>query len=192
MIEIDKRLCIELFYDFPPDYVEIIDIENNDLHFFLLNILEPKTCIRANITCEGLFEILPPPQRYRIKEIQRFCKDFSLPKQELNVDIEPIFRDNFNLQNTPACCYQKDGIIEFSSGFYNMPYYVRCFIICHELGHFFYNDEQKTDLYSLKHYLNYGFNPCLALNSMAYYLNWNKENIERYNNVYRKIMIIQK
>lgn len=92
-----------------------------------------------------------------------------------NIDLPTPERNNWrgvkivyvpNLEHTPARIYRNanPAIIQVGARFYRYPAQVRAFIILHELGHFYYHEEDKADLWALKQFLKLGLNA-----SQAYY-----------------------
>jgi hypothetical protein len=191
MIELTEPATIELYFNTPPECVYISDL-SGDIHYFRLNVLEPKIVINANITVAGDYIVEPAPNGYVVKKLKKFTRNFTLQKQELNVEKEPVFIYKETLTGTPARCFQDTGIIEYSGQFMRLPYYVRCFILCHELGHFYYNTEHLADEFAIYHYCNgMGFNPCCALSSINDYLSNTDLNVFRMEKAYFKILSIQ-
>lgn len=112
---------------------------------------------------------------------------FKLPKPEKHYFHNNFeYRFNPNLKDTPARNFYKEGIIEFSPMFLTLPFPVKVFILCHEIGHSFYHDEMKADLYGCKLYLENGYNKSTALHSLMDVLNLKStKNQERVNNIYK-------
>ena len=69
------------------------------------------------------------------------------------------------------------------------------FILLHEVGHFFYTEEYKCDTFAAFHFLDMGFNPSQAFESLAGVLHEGKRNDERIDNIFKllaKIKTIKK
>ena len=82
----------------------------------------------------------------------------SLPIRERNYNnkrYEIVFADN------PHKCtiFYDEGVILFDTQFLSKPLYIKYVIYFHELGHHYYQSEDKADLYSAKKLLDLGFNP---------------------------------
>jgi len=97
-----------------------------------------------------------------------------LPLKERNLShkrYEIIFGDNPN----KCSIFYDEGVILFDNQFQNKPLYVRYLIYFHELGHHWYNTEEKADLYAAKKLLELGFNPSQIGLGVLDSLNANKE-----------------
>ncbi len=81
-----------------------------------------------------------------------------LPPKERHITpkrYEIIFADNPN----KCSIYYDEGVIIFDNSFKNKPMYVKYVIYFHELGHHWYQTEEKADLFAAKKLLELGFNP---------------------------------
>jgi hypothetical protein len=98
--------------------------------------------------------------------------NFDLPDFEKNYYSGKFkYRYNRNLNGTPARHFYKKNVIEVGPNFYKQPFPIRVFILCHEIGHCFYKDEHKADLFAVKMYLKNGYNKSMALHSLTDVLN---------------------
>jgi hypothetical protein len=66
---------------------------------------------------------------------------------------------NYSLTHTPARIHTFSGRIEVSPQFHTFPIFAQKFIIYHELGHFYYQDEPFADMFAAKMMLEKGYNP---------------------------------
>lgn len=100
----------------------------------------------------GIFIKLPKPV-----EIQTI----NLPLKQRNIHGKNNKRYKIVFGDNPNKCtiFYDRGIILFDSQYLNVPLYIKYGIYFHELGHHFYKDEEKADLYATKKMLEYGFNP---------------------------------
>jgi len=97
-----------------------------------------------------------------------------LPLKERNLAhkrYEIIFGDNPN----KCTIFYDRGVILFDNQFLRKPLYVKYVIYFHELGHHWYNSEDKADLYAAKKLLELGFNPSQIGLGVLDSLNSNKE-----------------
>ena len=114
--------------------------------------------------------------------------NFELPPRE-----KSFFRGGFkyvynpNLKGTPARHFYKLGIIETGPLFEQLPRPIRVFILCHEIGHCFYHDEKKADLFACYLFLKNGYNKSTALSALMDVLNLksaaNVERVEHINKI---------
>lgn len=98
---------------------------------------------------EGKFVKLPKPVEFL---------NIVLPPKQRNIRTRKykiVFGDNPN----KCTIFYERGIILFDKQFENSVLYLKYGIYFHELGHHFYKDESKADLYATKKMLDYGFNP---------------------------------
>jgi hypothetical protein len=171
------------FYEKIPARFFIYD-ENGEVYFFR-DLTTSNTKIKVNIARAGTFttnvncvvKVLP----FDLIDIK-----IPLPPKEKNFEHEKfIIRLNPNLKGTPARNFYKQGIIEYSPEFLALPFPVRVFIICHELGHMYYHDEEKADFYACKLYLKLGYNGTTAIHSLTDVLNKSSDrNRRRINRLY--------
>ena len=164
----------------PPRFI-VLD-SNKDLYYYR-DLTKNNRSIKVNIAKGDTFTINA--------EANIFVGMFK--KTELNFDLPPIeknfYRENFkyvfnpNLEGTPARNFYKSGVIEFGKNFLALPFPIRVFILCHEIGHSFYHDEHSADLFACKLYLEQGYNKTMALHSLTDVLNFestrNKERISK-------------
>lgn len=85
-------------------------------------------------------------------------KSIVLPSKQRNIAggrYDIIFEPNPN----KCTIYYDLKLIVFDTSFRTRPMYEKYGIYFHELGHHWYKDESKADLYAVKKMLDYGFNP---------------------------------
>ena len=142
-----------------------------------VNIAKADT-FTTNVNCK--IEVLP---------FQKTHLNIVLPPKEKNFYRENFeYRYNENLKGTPARNFYKEGIIEIGPNFLPLPYPIRVFILCHEIGHCFYHDEQSADLFGCWLYLKNGYNSSMALHSLTDVLNKKSDkNRERINNLLKAL-----
>ena len=89
------------------------------------------------------------------------------------------FRPNRNMRS-PARMFVNKPVIEYNPDKmreYSEP--VKVFIMFHEAGHQFFDDEIKTDRFAVISFLNAGYNLSSAMYALKDVLNVSEENIER-------------
>lgn len=103
------------------------------------------------------------PIPIKIKPIRIKYHDTSwirLPKKDWNKPHKKVTFD----PETPQLAYNEVGQrIALGKRFFNMPYFIRPFILAHEIGHNFYHSEEGADIYAIKFYLDNGGNPSEVL-----------------------------
>jgi hypothetical protein len=111
---------------------------------------------------------------------------FSLPEPERN-KFKP-FKIEFNekLNGTPARIFTDAGVIEIGANYYKYAPPTRLFILLHELGHYFYKTEWKTDTFALYYYLKLGYNKSQAFYSLSKVLHPSEGNMKRILNLFNK------
>lgn len=104
---------------------------------------------------------------------------FSLPEPERN-RYKP-FKIEFNekLKGTPARIFTNEGVIEIGKQYYQYSPPTRLFILLHELGHYFYKTEWKTDMFALYYYMKLGYNKSQAFYSLSKVLHPSPRNMDR-------------
>ena len=102
---------------------------------------------------------LPPAERNRVK-------DFT-------VKVNP------ELSGVTPIIFSEIGLIQVPPDFYTLPPCVRYFLLLHEAGHAFYEDEEKCDLFALVNYLREGYNRSMAFYSLNNVLKRSNQNTRR-------------
>ena len=92
--------------------------------------------------------------------------------------------DDSQMKGSPARIFTEVGRIELGKKFYQYTPQIRLFILLHELGHFFYKTEHKTDLFALYYYLLMGYNKSQALYALTKVLHPNQNNKQRILKLY--------
>jgi hypothetical protein len=111
---------------------------------------------------------------------------FTLPEPERN-RYKP-FKIEFNkeLKGTPARIFTQEGVIEVAPTYYKLDPPTRLFILLHELGHYFYETEWKTDTFALYYYLKLGYNKSQAFYALSKVLHPSAGNMERITRLFNK------
>ena len=143
--------------------------------------------IKFNICKKGFYRFSEPCIVNKIVPIE--IKPFG-------VDLPPIDRDraqsvkvvyNPDLKNTPARIFSKKGIIEVGPRFKTFPFPTRLFILCHEVGHLFYSQEEDADLYACKIFLENGYNKSSAFYALSRVLKINLRNKNRILKIFKHV-----
>lgn len=142
--------------------------------------VKQKQC-NVNIVYAGEYNSETPFKAKRNGDITK--GGFDIP-----VDIPERFRfKNFvinyrnDIGNTPARINTmvSPAIIEVSDKWKAYPPQVRLFVLLHEMGHMFYQTEDKCDNFALKLYLQQGFNASQAFYALSKILHPQGEGLHR-------------
>lgn len=120
-----------------------------------------------------------------ITPLQKVIKTIELPTPDRNKEfgVKEILYNNES--TSPARIFTNEQIICVNKKFFDYPIEVRMFILLHEVGHFFYTEEWKCDTFAAFHFLDMGFNPSQAFESLAGVLHQGKRNDERIENIFK-------
>ena len=169
----DKATISVFFNNEIPKRFYIFD--SNDDIFYYRDLTPNNKTIKVNIAKADTFSINADAEikigPLEVKTIQK-----EMPRFEKNFYHKNfVYSYNPNLKGTPARNFYKKGIIEIGPRFYELPKPIRVFILCHEIGHSFYHDEHKADLFAVQLYLKKGYNKTMALHSLTDVLNYDSE-----------------
>lgn len=158
--------------------------EKGDLYYFR-DIADGQKEIKFNVQRAGTFTSNVDLFKVEINDLKINQLNTPLPKPQKERTAKQIkIVYNPNLTGTPARNFYKLGIIEVGDKFMQQPYPVKVFIICHEIGHFFYHDEELADLFAAKLYIKKGFNRSTALHALTDILNFesnvNKDRLKKH------------
>ena len=123
----------------------------------------------------GLFIKEVNPETYNLSKIK-------LPKKDRNQEKAYFFEPNHQMQG-PAQIYPDTGKIEVGPKFYKQTEQIQEFIICHELGHFYYDEEEAADRFALYEFLKNGGNQSAAYDALHKVLSPCKNATLRINNI---------
>lgn len=112
---------------------------------------------------------------------------FELPPQERSRYKPFKIVHNKSLTSTPARIFTEAGVIEVSDRFYQFDPQIRLFILLHELGHYFYKTEWKTDLFALYYYLQLGYNKSQAFYALSRVLHPSPSNMVRIKSLFNAV-----
>jgi len=172
-----------------PEYIELRNAAGKVFYFRYLDKKEQSVKINinkpgeyyANFTAEATIE-----------PISIFQPVKALPQKERDLRRDIKIQET-DLQQTPARMFAMFGIIQYDrEKFKELPLPCKVFILLHEIGHFFYVTEWKTDLFALYHFCKLGYNPSNAFYTLSMLLDTNKEQGEqRVKNLYNVILYQQ-
>jgi len=113
--------------------------------------------------------------------------NFKLPEPERN-KYKP-FKIEFkaDLEGTPARIFTDSGLIEIGPQYQSYDPPTKLFILLHELGHYYYQTEWKTDTFALYWYIKLGYNKSQAFYALTRVLKVNPLNFHRITNIFKKI-----
>ncbi len=113
---------------------------------------------------------LPDPERWRLRPV-KVCY-------------------NPNLEGTPARIFttKNPAIIEVGQKFYTLPKQMRLFILLHEVGHLFYTEEWKVDLFALKVFLKAGYNQSQAFYALSKVLGQSEQSEDRVTRLFNYLI----
>lgn len=143
--------------------------------------------INFNICHKGHYTISEDCISIEVNPIKIFPVNVKLPPKDRNRFKEVTFEHNDSLIITPARINTKTGKIETGRTFKNFPFPVRLFILCHEVGHFFYSKEEDADLFACKLYVNNGYNKSNALYSLTKVLKTGLPNKKRVQELFNHL-----
>lgn len=143
--------------------------------------------IKFNVAHKGHYSISEDCKSIEVKDIVIDEIKQQLPTPDRK-GFKPLkFVNNPDLITSPARAFRKTGIIEKGKLFYTLPFPIRVFILCHEIGHFFYKDEDNADLFAVKLYVKNGYNRSVAIYSLTKVLNPTPKNIIRVEKLFKTV-----
>ena len=187
-----KPICLYCEWDAPTDCV----IVTNDLgELTYVRYFYPQRVNKTffNIMIPGEYDVQPKPSRMHTEKARVQVRNFTLPTPERTPP--QGFRMSLrvaDLHGTPARIDQKTGEIEVSPQFLHYPQFARLFIIQHELGHMWYDSEEKADEFAMYHFLKQGHNCTSALLSLKCFLRRSADKIKRIDSMFENLLINQK
>lgn len=143
---------------------------------------EPQKNFKVNFPSVGKYKIKGAVIDVKIEPLN-YCdlSGFKLPEIERNRSkkgkTEIIF--NPKLFHTPARIFTFDNKIEIGNKFLKYPFQIQKFILFHEIGHYFYKTEWKTDAFALYWFLKKGYNESNAYYALSKVLSRNENSIFR-------------
>lgn len=118
------------------------------------------------VPCKVKFD-LPTPERNRLKPF--------------NIEFKA------DLKGTPARIFTDAGLVQIGPEFNRHEPPTKLFILLHELGHYYYKTEWKTDTFALYWYLKLGYNKSQAFYALTKVLKTSPRNMTRILNLFNKI-----
>lgn len=171
-------------FDEPPQYVNVY--LKNELYYFR-NLGGKFYKIKFNVKHPGKYFIDVDCANIKVIPIEITPLNFELPEPDRQ-RLKPFqFIYNSELTGTPARNYTNTGIIEYSSYFKTLPFPLRLFILLHEIGHFYYKDEENADAYAAKVFIDNGYNESTAIYALTKVLHPTDKNEKRILSLFKKI-----
>lgn len=173
-----------------PEYLEIRNAQGKVFYFRYIKGSEDQ--IKININKPGDYTANFDADA-TVTELQISQPVRKLPTKERDLRTELQIQKK-NLEGTPARIYAKFGILQYDEKqFENLPIPCKVFIMLHEIGHFFYSTEWKTDTFALYHFCELGYNPSNAFYTLTKILKnpQGEEPSQRINNLYNCILYQQ-
>jgi hypothetical protein len=164
----------------------IIHDDKNRIYYFR-DLAKNQSEFETNILRAGKYFINLRAE-VRAYPLKKYKLNYQLPEAEKYFP-HSHFKIVYNptLVGTPARNFYKEGIIEVGDKFKKLPFQIRLFILCHEVGHSFYHDEQKADLYGCKLFLDMGYTKTMALHALTDVLTCNHANKQRILNIIKAL-----
>jgi hypothetical protein len=157
---------------------------------FFRNLKKEGEKFSVNLPREGVYSFTGAEITKDLPLVPNSIK-FELPAPEREGLFKPFkIVENLNeaeMKGTPARIFPLIGKIEVSAKFKSLPPQIRLFILLHEMGHFFYKTEWKTDTFALYYYLKMGYNSSQALYALTRILHPTQRNFERINKLFKKV-----
>ena len=168
---------IEISFNKLPKRIEVF--KDGKLYFFR-ELNGGFKNIKFNVCHPGNYEINTDVESIKVLPLKIHPLKIKLPPKQRSFFKPFRFKKNNQLEGTPARHFYQIGLIELGKSFYKQAYPIRLFILCHEIGHFFYKDEILADLYAAKIFIDNGYNNSTALYALTKVLNSDSEqNYER-------------
>lgn len=113
-----------------------------------------------------------------------------LPKRQKRSNLEI---SDFKIKIAPNPCkasiYINSGIIEIDPVFWgNLSKAQKDYVLSHEFGHLYYEDEQSADLYAACQMLKIGYNPSQIAHVVLNTFSVNRANVARCENVINSLI----
>ncbi len=163
--------------------VVVINADNGDIIFKRkfdkdkIQINLPRNPLRTSVftTCREVENYISSP----LKKNQ-FDYDFT-PETERDFPLSDLKVQYVeNLGYTPARILTKQGVMQISKKhFRDLDQPTRYFIMMHEMGHYYFNDEDKADEYAFNACMKRGYGLSVCYNALANVLRDSKPNLLR-------------
>lgn len=164
--------------------ISYINITLNGEPFFDRKYIPPRHTLEIKLPIAGIYKILT--NGLFITGTKNFINDIDLkdmpkPEKGNNNILKPVVARVANINNSPSCIGIRDNFCDLvlNPKFKSMPIYAKIFVLFHELGHRFYNSEDKCDEYALKHCLARGWNRTQMFYALSRVLKYSDANIKR-------------
>lgn len=176
---------------FAPPLPDSLVIENNGEIWHDRRLDGKFDKVKVNILFDGMYS---SPNNFKIidsKPLETGGEKIQLYEPERNREKDFIIRFNpeLGMHQTPARIFTNSNpaVIEIGQKFYTYPPQTRMFILLHEYGHMFYENEHKTDLFALKMGMLYGLNISQMFGALSNVLHPSKMNDERVMKLFNEL-----
>lgn len=184
-IYVPGKKTVYVTFPVPPIRFEVYD-ERGKLYYFR-ELGGKFDAVKFNICHKGHYTFSEPCIVEKITDIEIIPVNVELPPPDRN-RMKPVsIVYNKSLLTTPARMFSHEGRIEVGPRFKKYPFPVRLFILCHELGHLLYKDEENADLYACKIYIENGYNKSNAFYSLSKVLKVNVRNENRILKMFKNL-----
>jgi hypothetical protein len=154
-----KPSTIEIEFLVPCDYIAAN--RNGKLYYF--RYFDKRFApVKFNLVDPGEYVLNIDVLSIRILPIEIHPLKFKLPKHQREEIKDFKIIENPNLDTTPARNFFHKGIVEVSPRFFTFPKPIQLFILLHEEGHFYYQNESFADAYAAKKFVELGYNNSTA------------------------------
>lgn len=180
------------YFKFSQHMPRKLELKDSQGRLYYLRYFDKVPRFKVNIPDADTYTSNVPVQVLKITDIEIPTSWPTLPPPERDRWQKSKIVYNPNLNGTPVRIFSKEGIIETSPNFYDIPPVIRLFLLLHEEGHYFYVTEEYCDLWALINYLRMGYNRSMAFYALSHYLSRHPENIKRVYQLFNNIQITQK
>ena len=166
-----------------PYDLAILDRGTPNKVYYQRTLTDPKAVI--NLPLHSQRPVIVSNNRVITRVSQSKLKYPNIPYLDVATHKRPYSLDDIKLVpnpniDSPARMFTNKPVIEFNPiKMDKMPIPIQMFIYCHELGHQYFNDEEKADRWATITFLNRGFNLSSAIYALTKVLNHSNQNIER-------------
>jgi hypothetical protein len=188
IVDEPKKVTVTLQKEGKPGFFSVFNKDKKETEYFRLTA-PGQNILSFNITRPGTYQTNKIFSEVKFEPITPVNININLPEPQKEIRAK-TFKIVYNpkLTGTPARNYYNKGVIEYSTEFKKLPYQIRLFILCHEVGHFYYHDEILADTFAAKLFLKNGGNLTSAYYALKYVLKEkNPVNQNRINQIFKTL-----
>lgn len=186
MIRVTDRCTVYIRFTHEMPRKFVLKNDFGSIEYF--RILDGKTPrIKFNLLRGGYYNSETPFEVVKIVPIEIPSDLPALPAHERERMKPYKVVHNPALLHSPARVFTQTGIVETGPKFDDFPKAIKDFILWHEIGHFYYETEEKCDLFALINCLKRGHNRSMCYYSLSRILHRSPANIERLKSLLRNI-----